>query len=95
MTRVIHAEAVMGTVVTVEVRATTDAVARPAIAAAAAWLHEVDDTFSTYRPQSEISRLNRGELEESDCSPSGKGYAPPRPATSTSEREAASIPPAS
>lgn len=33
------------------------------------WLHRVDATFSTYRPESEISRLGRGELHRADCSP--------------------------
>jgi thiamine biosynthesis lipoprotein len=27
----------------------------------------VDDTFSTYKPSSEVSRLNRGELREDQC----------------------------
>src|SRR5271166_6381152 len=27
-----------------------------------AWLRFVDETFSTYRPDSDISRLNRGEI---------------------------------
>jgi thiamine biosynthesis lipoprotein len=31
-----------------------------------AWLHFVDETFSTYRPDSEISRLNRGEIALAD-----------------------------
>src|SRR5689334_13487766 len=34
-----------------------------------AWLRHVDATFSTYKPDSEISRLDRGELALSDCSP--------------------------
>lgn len=68
MTRVIHVEAVMGTVVTVEVRATTEMQARPVIAAVVDWLHDVDATFSTYRHESQISRLDRGELDEADCS---------------------------
>ena len=34
-----------------------------------AWLHEVDATFSTYRDDSEISRLDRGELTVADCRP--------------------------
>jgi thiamine biosynthesis lipoprotein len=34
-----------------------------------AWLREVDELFSTYRPDSEISRLNRGELSPDDCNP--------------------------
>ena len=33
------------------------------------WLHEVDATFSTYRDDSEISRLDRGELTLADCAP--------------------------
>ena len=33
------------------------------------WLREVDERFSTYKPGSEISRLNRGELERRDCHP--------------------------
>jgi FAD:protein FMN transferase len=32
------------------------------------WLHEVDRRFSTYRPDSEVSRLGRGELSRQDCS---------------------------
>ncbi len=31
------------------------------------WFAFVDETFSLYRPGSEISRLNRGELELEDC----------------------------
>jgi thiamine biosynthesis lipoprotein len=33
------------------------------------WLREVDATFSTYRADSEISRLGRGELTLADCRP--------------------------
>jgi thiamine biosynthesis lipoprotein len=33
------------------------------------WLRLVDETFSTYKPDSEISRLGRGELTVSDCRP--------------------------
>jgi thiamine biosynthesis lipoprotein len=33
------------------------------------WLRHVDATFSTYEPDSEISRLNRGELTLGQCSP--------------------------
>ena len=33
------------------------------------WLHWVDATFSTYRDDSEISRLNRGELNPVDVHP--------------------------
>ena len=31
------------------------------------WLRWVDETFSTYKPDSEISRLNRGELQLDDA----------------------------
>lgn len=34
-----------------------------------AFLRDVDARFSTFRPDSEISRLGRGELREADCSP--------------------------
>jgi thiamine biosynthesis lipoprotein len=34
-----------------------------------AWLREVDAIFSTYREDSEISRLDRGELQLADCRP--------------------------
>ncbi|HEX6871675.1 MAG TPA: FAD:protein FMN transferase [Micromonosporaceae bacterium] len=32
------------------------------------WLHDVDRRFSTYRDDSEVNRLHRGEIELSDCS---------------------------
>jgi thiamine biosynthesis lipoprotein len=34
-----------------------------------AWLREVDAAFSTYRDDSEISRLDRGEMTLADCRP--------------------------
>ena len=33
------------------------------------WLHEVDARFSTYKADSEVSRLGRGEIRLDDCSP--------------------------
>jgi thiamine biosynthesis lipoprotein len=33
------------------------------------WFRHVDETFSTYKASSEISRINRGELELEDASP--------------------------
>ena len=33
------------------------------------WLRLVDRRFSTYKPDSDISRLNRGELRVADCHP--------------------------
>jgi thiamine biosynthesis lipoprotein len=57
----------MGTVITVDVR---DAdVPESAMDAVFAWFHDVDATFSTFRIDSEISRLSRGELREHECSP--------------------------
>ena len=57
----------MGTVVSFDVRDTEPADA--AIAAATAWLHAVDARFSPYRADSEIARLDRGELLPSEASP--------------------------
>jgi FAD:protein FMN transferase len=63
----VRAEPVMGTVITVDVR---DAdMPKSAMDAVFAWFHDVDETFSTFRPDSEISRLSRGELREHQCSP--------------------------
>lgn len=61
---------VMGTVFTLDV--VTDVPAAElagAIGEAFAWLRWVDDTFSTYKPGSEISRLRRGELAVGDADP--------------------------
>lgn len=55
-----HVEHVMGTVVSLDVRGERDP--RAAVARAIAWLHEVDATFSTYREDSAIRRLDRAEL---------------------------------
>ncbi|MFF5293083.1 FAD:protein FMN transferase [Paractinoplanes globisporus] len=43
-----------------ELRALIDDVCR--------WLHEVDARFSTYKEDSEVSRMRRGELTLADCS---------------------------
>ncbi|MFF6958685.1 FAD:protein FMN transferase [Streptomyces sp. NPDC008317] len=58
----------MGTVFSFDVRGGGDRVAA-ALHAAAAWLHHVDEVFSTYRPDSQISRLAAGTLTLSACSP--------------------------
>jgi thiamine biosynthesis lipoprotein len=34
-----------------------------------AWFREVDDRFSPFKPDSEVSRLDRGEVALADCSP--------------------------
>lgn len=60
----------MGTVFTLDV-VTEDLAAdlEPAIQDAFAWLRWVDETFSTYKPASEISRLRRGDLRLAECHP--------------------------
>jgi len=62
----VHVEHCMGTVFTIDVRDPGDW--SDAIARVVAWLHRVDGIFSTYRADSDISRLRRGEigLEDAD-----------------------------
>src|SRR5258705_1470604 len=60
--RHVHVEHVMGTVLSLDVRGADGAVAEAASARLMAWLHDVDRHFSTYRTDSEISRIDRGEL---------------------------------
>jgi thiamine biosynthesis lipoprotein len=57
----------MGTVFSIDVRAPgcTSGVVEQAIQ----WLHWADATFSTYQPDSHISRLSRGEIDIADCAP--------------------------
>jgi thiamine biosynthesis lipoprotein len=57
----------MGTVFSIDVRA--PGVDASAVRDAVDWLHRVDAMFSTYRVDSEISRLQRGELTLTDCAP--------------------------
>lgn len=64
-----HVEEVMGTAVSVEITDPLPAeTSRRLIEDACAWLHEVDRRFSTYRPDSEVNRLDRGELSLAGCS---------------------------
>ena len=59
-----HAEPVMGTVVSFDVRGVPpDGILRAAIG----WLHWVDETFSTYRSDSPLSRYARGKVRLEDC----------------------------
>ena len=60
-------EQVMGMPIAIDVR--DPAVDPAAIARAFAWLRWVDATFSTYRADSAISRLNRRELAPADAPP--------------------------
>jgi FAD:protein FMN transferase len=65
-----RSEAVMGTVATVEICApVAPEEADRLIDAVFAWLHTVDDRFSTYKPDSEVNRLDRGEITAAQCSP--------------------------
>ena len=64
--RTVRVEHVMGMPVVVDVRDVDDAAALDPLFD---WFRSVDRTFSTYRPDSEISRLNRGELALGDASP--------------------------
>lgn len=66
-----HVEHVMGTVFSFDVRGVAEADGtrvRAGLAAAVASLHRVDELFSTYRRDSEISRLADGGLTLDRCS---------------------------
>ena len=64
-----HVEQVMGTAVSIEL---ADELPEPALRAlvddVCAWLHEVDARFSTYKDDSEVSLMRRGELTVASCS---------------------------
>lgn len=64
--RVVRAEPLMGTVIAVDVREPGFPV--QTLDAVFAWFRQVDATFSTFRSDSEICRLSRGELGLGDCS---------------------------
>jgi thiamine biosynthesis lipoprotein len=61
----------MGMPVSIDIRdpSLSSAELDEAVAACVRWLHWVDEVFSTYKEDSQISRLGRGELELKDCSP--------------------------
>ncbi|MEU8826870.1 FAD:protein FMN transferase [Streptomyces sp. NPDC048636] len=67
-----HVEHVMGTVFSFDVREVEEA-ARPRVQAAldgaVVGLHRVDELFSPFRPESQISRVARGELTPAQCDP--------------------------
>ncbi|MGK5678390.1 FAD:protein FMN transferase [Actinoplanes sp. URMC 104] len=59
----------MGTTVSIELgEDRPDGDLRRLVAEVCDWLHEVDARFSTYKADSEVSRLARGELRIDDCS---------------------------
>lgn len=64
-----HAEEVMGTVVSFDVRGGEPEAVRTALEEAIAGLHRVDEVFSTYREHSQIARLARGEVTLEECDP--------------------------
>ena len=57
----------MGTAISLDVR--DRAVEPAALELAFEYLRGVDERFSPYKPESEVSRLIRGELDEARCSP--------------------------
>ncbi|MFD7709915.1 FAD:protein FMN transferase [Streptomyces sp. NPDC059785] len=59
----------MGTVFSFDVRGGEPEAVRAALEEAVAGLHHVDRVFSTYRDDSQISRLARGELTAAECDP--------------------------
>ena len=59
-------EAMWGTVITVDVRAEVDPRDLDAVFD---WFQRIDDLFSTWRPDSEICRLGRGDLDLTAASP--------------------------
>lgn len=59
----------MGTVFSFDVRGGDPGAVKAALAEAVAGLHRADAVFSTYRDDSQISRLVRGDLTVDDCDP--------------------------
>ncbi|MDT0471570.1 FAD:protein FMN transferase [Streptomyces sp. DSM 41014] len=59
----------MGTVFSFDVRGGEPGAVRAALEAAVAALHRADVMFSTYRDDSQLSRLARGELTLPECDP--------------------------
>lgn len=59
----------MGTVFSFDARGGDPRRVGAAMDAAAQWLHHVDEVFSTYRPDSQISRLAAGTLTPAACVP--------------------------
>ena len=66
-----HAEPVMGTVVSIDIRPQGLPMTRTraAVTEACAVLHRADEVFSLYRPDTPLSRLHRGEIGLDQCPP--------------------------
>ncbi len=60
-----HVEQVMGMAVSIDIR--TPGVQEDSLVEVVEWLHHVDDTFSTYKNESPISAMGRGELKLADA----------------------------
>jgi FAD:protein FMN transferase len=69
MGRTIRVERLMGTVVSIDVRAAANPAVEAAIDAAVAEVRALEAVFSPWRPESEISRIADGRLDERDASP--------------------------
>jgi thiamine biosynthesis lipoprotein len=72
MTCLVHVEVVRGTAIVLDQRWAPGAEpprAERAVVEAVRWLHEVDRVFSTWRPDSDVSRLRRGEIGLGSCVP--------------------------
>ncbi len=69
MAEIVHTEEVMGTVVSFHVEAPTltESELWEAVTTSTALLHRDDETFSTWKPESPMSRLRRGELRLEDA----------------------------
>lgn len=65
--RTVHVEHCMGTAFTIDIR--DSGRWDQAIAEVVRWLHRVDAVFSTYRLDSDIARIRRGELRVVDADP--------------------------
>ncbi|MFI6655626.1 FAD:protein FMN transferase [Streptomyces sp. NPDC050523] len=59
----------MGTVFSFDVRGGEPGAVQAALEEAVAQLHRVNEVFSMYRDDSQLSRLSRGELTVEDCDP--------------------------
>jgi FAD:protein FMN transferase len=62
-----HVEHCMGTVFSIDIR--DPGLWTAALAQTVSWLHRVDAIFSTYKPDSDISRVQRGALRVADADP--------------------------
>ncbi len=65
VTRGVRVELIMGTAISIDLR--DPGVEDEVLESAFAWLREVDARFSPFQPESEISRLGRGELILAEC----------------------------